>query len=104
MCASFHVRDYRDADAAGWVRCRLLSFFPTDYYDDVVTRRPPYDGPALLRVAVAGAEVVGLLDATISLPRSTIEVLAVHPDHQRRGVAGALLAGVIDDLRAHGVG
>ncbi|MGW0232311.1 N-acetyltransferase family protein [Actinopolymorpha singaporensis] len=103
MCASFHVRDYRDADAASWLRCRLLSFFPTDYYDDVVTRRPSYGAPALRRVAAVGGEVVGLLDATISPPRSTIEVLAVHPDHQRRGVAGALLAGVVDELRPHGV-
>ncbi|MFD2083149.1 Ribosomal protein S18 acetylase RimI [Actinopolymorpha cephalotaxi] len=103
MPTSFHVRDYRDADAAGWLRCRLLSFFPTDYYDDVVTRRPSYDPPALRRVAIDGADVVGLLDATISPPRATIEVLAVHPDHQRLGVASALLAVVVGDLRPYGV-
>ncbi len=103
MSASFRLRDYRDSDAAGWLRCRLLSFFPTDYYDDVVTRRPSYDVLALRRVAVAGDAVVGLMDATISPPRATIEVLAVHPDHQRLGVASGLLAGVVEDLRPYGV-
>ena len=29
------VRDYRPADAAGWVRCRALAFLGTQYYDDV---------------------------------------------------------------------
>ena len=35
------VRDYRPADAAGWVRCRALAFLGTQYYDDVHPVRTP---------------------------------------------------------------
>ncbi|NIK55532.1 hypothetical protein [Kribbella shirazensis] len=27
------IRDYRTTDVASWLRCRLLSFFDTEYYD-----------------------------------------------------------------------
>jgi ribosomal protein S18 acetylase RimI-like enzyme len=88
------IREYRDTDAAGWLRCRLLSFFGTEYYDDVVTQRPVFDNPAHRLVAVDDDTVVGLMDVEIFTDRATIDVLAVHPDHQRRGLATRLLEAV----------
>lgn len=29
------IRDYRDPDEASWLRCRVLGFLDTSYFDDV---------------------------------------------------------------------
>ncbi|WP_250130156.1 hypothetical protein [Jeotgalicoccus sp. WY2] len=29
------IRNYEEKDEKGWVRCRVLSFLDTAYYDDV---------------------------------------------------------------------
>ena len=33
-------REYSPADERGWLECRLLGFFDSDYYDDVQRARP----------------------------------------------------------------
>ncbi|TCC43418.1 GNAT family N-acetyltransferase [Kribbella sindirgiensis] len=63
------IREYRDEDEPSWLRCRLLSFFETEYYDDIMVNRP------------------------------TIDVLAVRPDHTRAGIASQLLEAVVPLLR-----
>ncbi|TDE90802.1 N-acetyltransferase [Occultella glacieicola] len=92
------IRDYGPDDAASWLRCRLLSFFTTEYYDDVYTRRPTYDLPSVQLVADDGGTVVGLLDVAIDGVSSTIESVAVHPDHARSGIASRLLAAALPRL------
>jgi ribosomal protein S18 acetylase RimI-like enzyme len=92
------IRDYRDADAASWLQCRLLSFFGTEYYDDVVVDRPRFENPAHRLVAVENDTVVGLMDVEIFTDRATIDVLAIHPDHQRSGLATQLLDAVVPRL------
>jgi ribosomal protein S18 acetylase RimI-like enzyme len=103
----FEIRDYRDSDEESWLRCRVLSFLDSSYYDDVLTTRTPFEGGAVRLVAVrprppgvttAGEdEVVGILDVELfpgdgpAEPFATIDTVAVHPDHRRRGVADALL-------------
>lgn len=72
------------------MRCRALAFLNTCYYDDVWTQRPP--GPAVQLVAMDGDDVVGILDIEIDDDLATIDSVAVHPDHQGRGIASALLA------------
>lgn len=99
----FAIREYQDHDADSWLRCRLLSFFYTNYYDDVVTCRPGYDQPSIALVAVEDETVVGLMDVQVNAPRATIEVLAVHPDHARRGIGTALLRTAETGLRTHAV-
>lgn len=96
------IRPYHRSDAASWLRCRLLSFFPTDYYDDVAVERPCYVHPAIQRVAVVDEAVVGLIDVAVAGADATIEVLAVHPEHARRGIGTALLHSVLADLRDAG--
>ncbi|WP_410786759.1 GNAT family N-acetyltransferase [Kribbella sp. C-35] len=92
------IREYRDTDAAGWLRCRLLSFFGTEYYDDVAVQRKTFENPAHRLVAVDDDTVVGLMDVEIFTDRATIDVLAVHPDHQRQGLATQLLETVLPRL------
>lgn len=93
------IREYRDTDDAGWLRCRLLSFFSTEYYDDVVTHRPVFHNPAHRLVAVDDDTVVGLMDVEIFTDRATIDVLAVHPDYQRGGLATRMLEAVVPRLQ-----
>ncbi|NUR99903.1 MAG: GNAT family N-acetyltransferase [Kribbellaceae bacterium] len=93
------IREYRDSDAAGWLRCRLLSFFNTEYFDDVVTERPAFENPAHRLVAVDNDMIVALMDVELFPDRATIDVLAVHPDHQRRGLATRLLEAVLPRLQ-----
>lgn len=92
------IRDYRPTDATSWLHCRLLSFFGTEYYDDIVVRRPTFTRPAHQLVAVDNESVVGLMDVEVFEDRATIDVLAIHPDHQRSGLATRLLETVLPRL------
>jgi ribosomal protein S18 acetylase RimI-like enzyme len=84
------IRDYEPADEQGWLRCRVLSFLGTAYFDDVMTARgsPPPVGAEL--VAVQSAEVIGLLDLQVDGDLATVTTIAVHPDRQRQGVGTPL--------------
>jgi ribosomal protein S18 acetylase RimI-like enzyme len=85
------VRDYDPADEQSWLRCRLLSFLGTAYFDDVYTAKPACPAPGFELVADHDGSVVGLLDVQVVGDLATIDTVAVHPDHQRQGVAAALL-------------
>lgn len=111
------IRDYRDEDAPSWLRCRLLGFLDSSYHDDVKTERTPFDGNAVRLVAVhpkpdgvttpGPDEVIGILDVELFEPEenatggtATIDTVAVHPDHRRRGIADGLLAEAMGRLGA----
>jgi ribosomal protein S18 acetylase RimI-like enzyme len=96
------VREYRDEDERGWVVCRVLSFLETAFYDDVRRSKEHYSRASIELVAERAGEIVGLIDVECEDEPGTvcedrpglggmIWHLAVHPDHQRRGVATALL-------------
>ena len=98
----FEVRPYRDADERGWIVCRVLSFLDSAFFDDVRREKERYEHPAIELVAERNGEIVGLIDveceeehATICEDRpglgGMIWHLAVHPEHQRRGIGTALL-------------
>ncbi len=84
------LREYMDADEVAWLRCRALSFLGTAYFDDVVTSKPRAGLLAEL-VAEADRGIVGVLDLALEGDLATIDTIAVHPDHQGRGVGTALL-------------
>ncbi|WP_229812766.1 GNAT family N-acetyltransferase [Lentzea flava] len=94
------VRDYETADEASWLRCRVLAFLATSSYDDVwpVKRRTDLE-----LVAAGGDGVVGVLDVSVPGEGAVVETVAVHPDHQRRGVATALLGEAVRRLARCGV-
>ncbi len=96
------IRTYHPADERSWLRCRLLSFAETCYYDDVYVARPAGDDLGVALVAVTGEsggdEVLGLIDVTIDGPAATIDSIAVRPDAQRGGLATALLQAALAAL------
>ncbi|MGO1974466.1 MAG: GNAT family N-acetyltransferase [Propionibacteriaceae bacterium] len=94
----FTVRTYQSTDEPNWLRCRLLSFFTTAYYDDVITSRPDEPGLLVRLVAVDGSALVGLIDLEVDGTAATIDCIAVHPDHHRTGIGSALLAAARADL------
>lgn len=95
------IRSYELADEVGWLRCRVLSFLGSAFYDAVEREKERYAQPAIELVADDGGEIVGLLDLEVDLAPGVLADrpgrggmiwhLAVHPDHQRQGVAAALL-------------
>ncbi|NKE59370.1 GNAT family N-acetyltransferase [Lentzea sp. PSKA42] len=98
--APAQVRDYEAADEASWLRCRVLGFVTTSYYDDVWQAKRRTD---LELVALGDDNVVGALDITVPGAEATIDTVVVHPDHQGRGIATALLAEALRRLERCGV-
>ena len=95
------VRGYTPADEQGWLRCRVLSFLPTAYFDDVLTAKPTVDRGVEL-VAEVDGDVAGIIDASIDGGLATIDTIAVHPDHQRRGIGAVLLSAAKEQVTAAG--
>ena len=84
------IRDYEPADEQAWLRCRVLSFLGTAYFDDVMpAKKAPGLGAEL--VADEAGAIVGVLDLSAEGEIATIDTIAVHPDHQRRGIGTRLL-------------
>ncbi|WP_329481474.1 GNAT family N-acetyltransferase [Kribbella sp. NBC_01484] len=99
--AEWTVRDYAPGDETPWLRCRVLAFLDTTYYDDVATIKPRREA-GLELVAAFGDQVVGILDASVTGSESTIETIAVHPDYRRLGIAQRLLNEICDRLQRRG--
>ncbi|HEY0497372.1 MAG TPA: GNAT family N-acetyltransferase [Kutzneria sp.] len=99
MSRVWQIRAYEPSDEELWLRCRVLSFLHTGYYDDVLVTKPHYDQPAVELVAVVDGLVVGVLDAAVRDDLATIETIAVHPDHQAMGIATGLLNHALPQLR-----
>ena len=96
------IRHYTEKDEQGWLRCRVLSFLNTAYFDNVLREKETYENPAIELVAIIDDQVVGLIDIEYEVePKSVCTTkdsvggmiwhIAVHPDYQRRGIGEKLL-------------
>ena len=99
----YTVRAYTPADQTSWLRCRVLSFLGTAYFDDVQPSKRASALPALDLVVVDGAgSVVGIMDTSVEGELATIATVAIHPDHRRRGLGRGLLGLTRDQARRAG--
>ena len=69
----FDIRDYRALDEPGWLQCRLLSFFGTDYYDDVKIAKTALAPEHIELVAERDGTIVGLIDIEIEADAAKID-------------------------------
>ena len=88
---TFSVRRYDKSDEPSWLRCRLLGFFDSSYFDDVHRTKPALNPGSIELVAVDdGGEIVGILDVEVAEDSSTIDCVVVSPHVRGQGVASAL--------------
>lgn len=89
-------------DEVGWIRCRVLSFLDTAYFDHVLNKKEKYQNPAIELVAIDHNQVVGLLDIEYEKEEKAVCTkggglggmiwhIATHPDYQRMGIGTKLL-------------
>jgi ribosomal protein S18 acetylase RimI-like enzyme len=108
------IRPYEPSDERAWLVCRVLSFLDSAFFDDVRQAKEHYQHPAIELVAVRGGEIVGLIDVECEeVPGEVCDDrpglgamiwhLAVHPDHQRQGLATALLREALRLARERGI-
>lgn len=101
---SYVIREYTPADETAWLRCRVLAFLSTAYFDDVLRAKPmvPVPGFQLVAAEEFGA-VIGIMDVTVEGGLATVDTVAVHPDHQRQGIGRAMLTEARTRVGALGV-
>ena len=46
------IRKYTEKDEQSWLRCRVLSFLNTAYFDNVLKEKETYENPAIELVAI----------------------------------------------------
>ena len=113
------VRPYEPSDEPEWLRCRVLAFLDTAYFDDVVQSKKRYAHHSIELVAEMGGRIVGLIDVeceeqpgTICSESSAFEGsaragmiwhLAVHPDYRGRGIGSRLLRSAVEAGLALGI-
>ena len=100
------IRKYCDEDEERWVRCRVLAFLDSPYYDDVHREKEHYSSKAIELVAEIHGQIVGLLDIEYETSTSNVGMLwhlAVHPDFRRQGIAHSLLESAVEDAKKAGL-
>jgi len=109
------IINFRDEYEEGWLRCRVLAYLHTSMYEDVETKKPTFEGrPSIELIAVENGEVLGILDMilddetlkTTSLGEGLgafLQVIAVHPDHQYKGIGQKLYEEAVTQLKSFNV-
>lgn len=108
------IRPYENEDEKSWLRCRVLAFLDTAYYDNVLNAKEHYENPSIELVAAQGDEIIGLIDLELDVQPgdvcsdserrgAMIWHLAVHPDHRREGVGRLLLVEALERARTAGM-
>ena len=111
MLKDLIIRPYNLSDEENWLKCRLVSFHDSAYYDDVYTKKPIFDNSSLELVAEIDGKIVGVLDlekdnkdGTICYCKSglgaMVWTIAVLPDYRRFRIASQLILKAVDWARS----
>ena len=101
------IRTYNSSDEKKWLKCRLLSFHDSAYYDDVYTEKPTFNNLSLELVAEINGEIIGIIDLEKDNKDGSIcycktglgamvWTIAVLPDYRRLGIASQLILKSVD--------
>ena len=107
MIKDLIIRTYNSSDEENWLKCRLVSFHDSAYYDDVYTKKPTFDNPSLELVAEINGEIIGIIDLEKDNKDGSIcycktglgamvWTIAVLPDYRRLGIASQLILKSVD--------
>ena len=102
MVKDLIIRPYNSSDEENWLKCRLVSFHDSAYYDDVYTKKPIFDNSSLELVAELNGKIIGILDlendnkdGNICYCKSgkgtMVWTIAVLPEYRRFGIARKLV-------------
>jgi len=105
------IRPYTDADEQGWLRCRVLAFLNTAYFDNVLQKKEHYENPSIELVAIENNQIVGLIDIEYETEPQTICTahdtvggmiwhIAVHPDYQHQHIGEELIEAALKQAKA----
>ena len=107
MLKDLIIRPYNSSDEENWLKCRLVSFHDSAYYDDVYTKKPTFDNPSLELVAEINGKIVGIIDLEKDNKDGSVcycktglgamvWTIAVLPDYRRLGIASQLILKSVD--------
>ena len=107
MVKDLIIRPYNSLDQESWLKCRLVSFHDSAYYDDVYTKKPLFDNSSLELVAEINGKIIGILDlekdnkdGSICYCKSglgaMVWTIAVLPEYRRFRIASQLILKAVD--------
>jgi len=96
------IRKYSKKDEQGWLRCRVVSFLDSAYFDNVIQKKEIYENPVIELIAEINNQLVGLIDVEYENKignvgykqdelTAVIWHLAVLPEFRKQGIATKLL-------------
>src|SRR5947209_1283238 len=85
MSVDITVRLYEEADERGWLRCSVLSFLETSYFDSVFRHKPRYNCPAIKLVAEWNDTIVGVIDVECEVTPGSVCTVCVDDNPSRLG-------------------
>ena len=107
MVKNLIIRPYNSSDEESWLKCRLISFHDSAYYDDVYTKKPIFNNSSLELVAEINGKIIGIIDLEKDTKDSRIcyyksgtgamiWTIAVLPEYRRFGIASKLVLKAMD--------
>ena len=109
------IINYSKKYEEGWLRCRVLAYLHTSMYEDVVTKKPTFEGRTSIElIVVENDEVIGILDIVLddNSRKTTIlsdglgaflQVIAIHPDHQNKGIGHKLYEEAVNRMKMYDI-
>lgn len=109
------IRPYKKSDEKAWLRCRLLSFYDTSYYDHVIHEKDDtYSDKDINLVALENEQVIGFIDIEVETqPNQVCNTegalgamiwdFGVLPEYRQEKIGSALFERALTSLKEKGI-